>query len=277
MNVLFWLIVVFTVFGLSSEFHNVEECGKKIGDERRSRGRHVIPNSWPWFAALITKPEHPGENGHYFCGGTLISLKSVLTAAHCVQDKWSGRRTNPSEFEIHLGRHDLSNLEELKDNARILGPIIAIEIHPDWKPRDVRFDADIALLIAGEEFEDSAFILPVCLPDHDTPPNDKGLFVGWGLSSEKKTVAEDLLQKTQVEWVPQDKCFVKDGHEELAAIASERTVCVKVIAEGGLLCRGDSGNRHILNSLKILSELKSYTYQAVVSTRNPVIPGTFME
>ena len=32
---------------------------------------------WPWIAALL-------QNGRQFCGGSLISKKHILTAAHCV-------------------------------------------------------------------------------------------------------------------------------------------------------------------------------------------------
>ena len=32
---------------------------------------------WPWIAALL-------NNGRQFCGGSLITQKHILTAAHCV-------------------------------------------------------------------------------------------------------------------------------------------------------------------------------------------------
>jgi len=41
-------------------------------------GGHAEFNEYPWMVAMLFK-------GHYYCGGTLISDKYVVTAAHCVR------------------------------------------------------------------------------------------------------------------------------------------------------------------------------------------------
>ena len=50
-------------------------------DHRIIGGQEVMGNEFPWQVALVKK-------GLYkpFCGGSLISDKHVLTAAHCTQD-----------------------------------------------------------------------------------------------------------------------------------------------------------------------------------------------
>ena len=42
-------------------------------------GVEAKPNSWPWIARLIIDQQ-------FGCGGTIIDEKTILTAAHCVED-----------------------------------------------------------------------------------------------------------------------------------------------------------------------------------------------
>ena len=69
-----------------------EECGKRILlDEnsilRISEGKEAAPGDWPWMALLGYARQ--GKTGPSFeCGGTLISLKTVLTSAHCLDKRF---------------------------------------------------------------------------------------------------------------------------------------------------------------------------------------------
>ena len=67
-----------------------EECGKRTLDENRIRiaeGKEAAPGDWPWMALLGYARQ--GKTGPSFeCGGTLISLKTVLTSAHCLDKRF---------------------------------------------------------------------------------------------------------------------------------------------------------------------------------------------
>lgn len=237
-----WIVLVSlsTVFGLFCASPVSSQCGIKevsVVANRIKGGTESNQNEWPWLCSLVYKSED--KNGEFFCSATLISLKIVITAAHCIQDKGHEKRLSPNDFEVQLGRHNLSDKNELKRNATVLGPIIVIAMHPDWVPTDhenYRYDADIALLISERDTEYSHFIKPICLPDHDIQ-NVNGTTVGWGFTSDDEEDVEDTPRQAQVERVSQGNCFQEE--HELEEIASERTFCVKGV--DGEPCIGDSG------------------------------------
>merc|ERR1719259_274457 len=51
-----------------------------LQSQRLIGGQEAIPHSWPW--QVFVKIE--GKAGGYDCGGSIISEKWILTAAHCV-------------------------------------------------------------------------------------------------------------------------------------------------------------------------------------------------
>jgi len=57
---------------VAEEVERENEAGAKIRG-----GWDADKGEWPWIAQLL-------NNGRQFCGGSLITRKHILTAAHCV-------------------------------------------------------------------------------------------------------------------------------------------------------------------------------------------------
>lgn len=232
--------MTFAVFGLSRENTIRSQCGKKVSAGLIHKESEEFRDHWPWLAFLKMT-----ENGKIFCGATLISLNSVLTAAHCLQEKHSEKMLNPSEFKVQLAQNNMKDFEASEALTKFLEPIEKIAIHPDWNPSDIsnnRYDADLALLIAAKEIEYSPFISPICLPHRDIQ-NVKGMTVNWEFSNDEKKDDEDMQRLTELQRVSQEECFLEDN--DLAKFSSNRTFCAKKDEDDANSCQGNgSGNDH---------------------------------
>lgn len=62
---------------LNFKLFNNENCGPFFKGCRIEGGKQAYLKEFPWFAALMS-------DNNLFCGGSLISEKLVLTAAHCI-------------------------------------------------------------------------------------------------------------------------------------------------------------------------------------------------
>ncbi|XP_037035531.1 toll-like receptor 7 isoform X1 [Bradysia coprophila] len=190
-------------------------------------GAEVAKDEWPFMAAL-----YYSATFKYFCGGTIISQKHVLTAAHCIQTKGKGAPLTPAEISVRLGAY---NLTDRSENDAVNKSIVQILVHPDWKVNEEKYDADIAILVLIEVITFSNHIRPVCMPPADYLLDGlPGTVVGWGKT--ENGTAEGIPRKIEVNALNDTYCYERD--DGIARYVSERSFC----AEGsGTPNEGDSG------------------------------------
>ena len=118
-----------------------------------------------------------------------------------------------------LGGLDISNL---RDSQWVRRDISKADIHPDWNPATVRYDADIAVLTMSQAVKLSDYIQIVCLPSKNEKVSDVvGSIVGHGYDENNEV--QDIPKTLEISSITTEDCFLSD--HRLIQISSHRTFC----------------------------------------------------
>ncbi|KAF0306910.1 Mast cell tryptase [Amphibalanus amphitrite] len=136
-------------------------------------GVPATKGTWPWMVSL---GERHGTSVEWFCGGTLISPLTVLTAAHCVRGKQADRLT----LRLAEYRRSATTSPDRDGDSDAAGTAAVRRIvqHPLYHANQ----HDLALLLLRRPAAVGAAVVPACLPppraDHT---NATVHLAGWGV------------------------------------------------------------------------------------------------
>jgi secreted trypsin-like serine protease len=186
--------------------------------------------AWPSMAAIVTAGTFALED-RFFCGGTVISDRWILTAAHCMFDAYASD-TQPADIRVVVGINDL------QDESAIEVVVTNIFVHPQYNVAGGMMNNDIALL----ELANVVTAPATTLFDGDTETfNDTLAFIaGWGALDQVNgsEVYPNLLQDASVPLVSLARCNSSESYQ--GGILNTQ-VCAG-FREGGIdSCVGDSG------------------------------------
>jgi secreted trypsin-like serine protease len=173
------------------------------GDKGIYHGETTPKGAFPFMVALIQSEANNDEEGNYlgqFCGGSLISDRWVVTAAHCITANDEHDKpvvVGADKIEVYVGANNF------KDGKRI--KLKRIIRHPQYNP-DV-FDNDIALLeLAASAKSDKTGTIALLTPETEATLGAVGrkvIAAGWGETEDKENPTElrhvemDILDRSQ--------------------------------------------------------------------------------
>lgn len=196
-------------------------------------GRKIQRGDWPWLVAVyLNRPRGLKFN----CGGSVISTKAIITAAHCLQSTTRTYQTH--EIIVWLGRHSLLNWNE---EGSVSSNIEEIIIHPDFKKHsEESFDADLGILIIAKRITYTKYIRPICLSNDylNIGAQNNGTVVGWGRDN-TDTILSNSPKIIELPMIDDVECVNRSI--ALLNVVSKRTFCAGTLDSSGP-CQGDSGS-----------------------------------
>uniref|UniRef100_A0A452TC66 Serine protease 45, pseudogene n=1 Tax=Ursus maritimus TaxID=29073 RepID=A0A452TC66_URSMA len=196
-------------------------CGRPWWSEDLDVTRH-----WPWEVSLRLENEH-------ICGGALIELNWVVTAAHCIQ--------GTKEYSVILGTSKLKPLQAA------LIPVKDIIMHPKFWGRTFIM-GDVALLHLHSPATFTKYVQPICLPEpsYDLKVGTQCWVTGWGQVKQRFSGNSTLtaeLQEAEVFIMDNKKCDQiyrkRSPIPHIVPLVLGDMVCATNYGEN--LCSGDSG------------------------------------
>ncbi|MFC5730766.1 MULTISPECIES: S1 family peptidase [Nocardioides] len=175
------------------------------------------------FMASIQDAGANGTDGH-FCGGSVISQRWVLTAAHCID--LTG--VQAKDIQVAVGRDNLD--QDLAEGQTLL--VDRIEVHPDYDGGP--FDA--ALVHVTEDIT-SAPAIPLVARGEDTLEQDGARLTvaGWGTEFFGSPAAAAQLKAVDVRAVADSSCTTNQA----MGFEPDLEICASELL--GDSCQGDSG------------------------------------
>ncbi|KAM6978155.1 LOW QUALITY PROTEIN: transmembrane protease serine 3 [Tautogolabrus adspersus] len=196
------------------------ECGSRPRYNTRIVGGNISrPGQFPWQVSLHFSSEH-------LCGGSIITSRWILTAAHCVYGF-----SDPSMWMVHVGL-----TEQPVHGAQSLS-VEQIIHHARYRPKGL--DYDIALMKLSSSLVFNGLVEPICLPNHGEEFQEGTMcwISGWGATEDEGETSVVLRSAT----VPLLSTKTCNKPEVYQGLISSWMICAGYLEGGTDSCQGDSG------------------------------------
>ncbi|XP_055643916.1 CLIP domain-containing serine protease B15-like [Toxorhynchites rutilus septentrionalis] len=219
---------------------NESSCGASEVGNRIFGGTETTIGEHPWAALLMYRVG--ASRFQTQCGGTLISRRYVLTAAHCIENV---PRNWKLEY-VRLCEWDLADPNECVQigNDTVCRQNYEIEettVHSHFDRSSNALPNDIALLKLKNVVQFGKYIKPICLPLDNALRNmpinqHQFTVVGWGQTE----IAPRSSVQIQVVVTGKNNRVCNDMLRNRGVLLTDSQLCVGG-EEGKDSCRGDSG------------------------------------
>ncbi|XP_034025378.1 suppressor of tumorigenicity 14 protein isoform X2 [Thalassophryne amazonica] len=203
-------------------------CGCGTRPRKRTKivgGSDAGAGSWPWQVSLQIE-----RYGHV-CGGTLVSNRWLISAAHCFQDSDTIKYSDTRSWRAYMGIRVMTST----NNGAATRQIRQIVLHPRYD--QFTSDYDIALLELSTPIFFNELVQPVCMPapSHAFITGTNCFVTGWGVLMEDGELAS-RLQEAPVKIISRNTC-----NKLYDDAVTPRMLCAGNLHGGVDACQGDSG------------------------------------
>ncbi|KAL0808435.1 hypothetical protein ABMA28_012897 [Loxostege sticticalis] len=217
------------------------ECGLVTpkGVELVIGGRPAERGELPWHAGIYRKTTTPYMQ---ICGGSLISNKVVISAAHCFWNDTS-KAQPASNYAVAMGK--LYRPWASPRDLEVQKSDVAVIRMPDrFLGGTTNFQDDIAIMQLVTEIVYKPHIRPVCVDfnvvfeNRQLHEGNLGKVAGWGLAAENGEPSQ-VLKVVELPYISIQECQSDSPIDFRSYITSDK-ICAGY-RNGTALCKGDSG------------------------------------
>lgn len=203
---------------------NEKNCGI-MHETRIVGGEEADPDDFMWMAAIIKSKPRDGEP-RPFCGGSLITRRHILTAAHCLEG------LAPRDVLVRLGGYDF---EDTASSSSADFAIDQFRVPAQYSKKT--HVADIAIMRLKTPLSPTDNYRTVCMPQpRRSYVGALGTVTGYGSQSQTFRRAAPKLRQVTVPIWENRKCSVVYKKN-----LTESFMCAGYEEGGKDACQGDSG------------------------------------
>ncbi|XP_060841919.1 CLIP domain-containing serine protease B10-like isoform X2 [Rhopalosiphum padi] len=160
-----------------------------------NEGDKALVGTAPWNVGIYQLD----KKGNYdmICGGSIITLNLVVTAAHCFWRKGIAEiiSVTGGQYKIAVGKYTRSYTINDNDFTQIMN-VTKIHLHKSFNGYSGLYTGDIAIVVMANKVSINNGVSPICIDwknNFNVLNGTQGKIVGWGKMTNDK-VSPDLLE-----------------------------------------------------------------------------------